>query len=110
MFRTLIVARMRPGSGEDIAELFARSDRTELPGLVGVRARSLFQFGSLYLHLVEGDRPIGPAVGAVRDHPAFRQLCADLEPHVSAYDPQTWRGPSDAMAQEFYRWQRHDEG
>ena len=36
MHHALIVARMAPGSAPDIAEVFAASDRGELPHLVGV--------------------------------------------------------------------------
>ncbi|MFE0427590.1 TcmI family type II polyketide cyclase, partial [Streptomyces sp. NPDC058953] len=66
---------MAPGSASGIAELFARSDRGELPHLVGVSRRSLFSFGpDLYLHLIEADRPPGPAIAAVTEHPEFREL------------------------------------
>jgi cyclase len=107
MYRTLIVARMRPDAAKPIAEIFGNSDSTsELPQLVGVRSRSLFQFGDLYLHLVEGERPVEAAVAQVADHPAFRQISTDLQAYVSAYDPATWRKPADAMAAEFYRWER----
>ncbi|WP_079101139.1 TcmI family type II polyketide cyclase [Streptomyces pathocidini] len=104
--RALIVARMAPGSAANIAEVFATSDRGELPGLVGVTGRSLFQFGDVYLHLIEADRPPGPAVAKIAEHPAFREVSAHLSAYVSAYDPETWRSPKDAMAQEFYRWER----
>jgi cyclase len=107
MYRTLIVARMLPDAAKPIAEVFAESDTTtDLPQLVGVRSRSLFQFGEVYLHLVEGDRPIEQAVAQVQDRPEFRQISIDLSPYVSAYDPATWRAPKDAMAREFYRWER----
>lgn len=109
MHRALIVARMRPDSGPHIADIFADSDRGELPGLVGVRSRSLFQFGDVYLHLIETDEPAGPAVAKVSGHPEFVDISTRLEPYVSAYDPKTWRGPKDAMAREFYRWQRATE-
>ncbi|MEC3894061.1 TcmI family type II polyketide cyclase [Nocardiopsis alba] len=105
-YRTLIVARLKPGSEEDIARAFAESDAGELPGLVGVRSRSLFRFGDVYLHLIEGDRPLGPAVAAVGSHPEFTGLSEHLKAYVSAYFPETWRGPQDAMATEFYRWER----
>ncbi|WP_371477646.1 TcmI family type II polyketide cyclase [Kitasatospora sp. NBC_00315] len=105
-YRTLIVARMKPDTGPGIAEVFAESDAGELPGLVGVTGRSLFQFGDVYLHLVEADRPPGPAVAKVTGHPAFREVSDRLLPYVAAYDPLTWRGPQDAMAREFYRWER----
>ncbi|KWW98075.1 TcmI family type II polyketide cyclase [Carbonactinospora thermoautotrophica] len=110
MHRTLIVARMRPGSAEPIADIFAKSDAGELPRLIGVRGRSLFQFGELYLHLIEADRPVGPAVAELRDHPEFRGISERLSRYVSAYDPQTWREPRDAMAREFYRWDRGGSG
>ncbi|KJK57416.1 TcmI family type II polyketide cyclase [Kitasatospora sp. NPDC056138] len=106
MHRTLIVARMKPESSEGIAEVFAESDRGELPQLVGVTARSLFQFGELYLHLIEADRPPGPSVAKYKDHPEFREVSDRLTAFVHAYDPATWREPKDAMAREFYRWER----
>ncbi|GAA3367295.1 TcmI family type II polyketide cyclase [Streptomyces sannanensis] len=106
MHQALIVARMAPESAPHIAEIFAASDSGELPHLVGVTRRSLFQFGDVYLHLVEADRPPGPAIAKVVDHPAFRDVSERLSAHVSAYDPLTWRSPKDAMAHEFYRWER----
>jgi cyclase len=102
----LIVARMDPGSADKVAEIFARSDRTELPGLVGVRRRSLFRYGDVYIHLVDGDRPMGPAIAAVREHPEFVRVSRELDAYVRPYDPATWRSPADAMAEEFYRWER----
>ncbi len=109
MHRALIVARLEPGSVDEIAHVFTESDRnTDLPAVIGVRGRSLFRFGGLYLHLIEGERPIGQAVAEHRDHPQFRRISDELRQHVSPYDPDTWRGPQDAMAHEFYRWERHD--
>ncbi|MFF0446685.1 TcmI family type II polyketide cyclase [Streptomyces sp. NPDC004609] len=104
--QALIVARMAPGSASGIAELFARSDRGELPHLVGVRRRSLFQFGDVYLHLIESDRPPGPAIAKVTEHPEFRDLSDRLTAFISPYDPATWRSPKDAMARQFYTWER----
>lgn len=106
--RALIVARMKPDAAGGIAEVFAESDRGELPGLIGVTGRSLFQFGDVYLHLIEADRPPGPAVAQVVGHPEFRAVSDALTAYVQAYDPATWRGPKDAMAHEFYRWERRD--
>ncbi|GAA4968036.1 TcmI family type II polyketide cyclase [Yinghuangia aomiensis] len=111
VYRSLIVARMRPDSADDIADIFAASDRGELPHLVGVTGRSLFRFGDgLYFHLIEADRPPGPAVAEVAGHPEFRAVSDRLSAHVSAYDPATWRSPKDAMADEFYRWERAPRG
>lgn len=106
MYRSLIVARMQPGSAPDIAKIFADSDRGELPNLIGVTGRSLFQFGDVYLHLVEADQPPGPAVAQMTGHPEFQGISQRLAAHVTAYDPATWREPKDAMAHEFYRWDR----
>jgi len=106
MHRTLIVARMKPDAAAGIAETFAASDRGELPQLIGVTGRSLFQFGDLYLHLIEADRPPGPEVAKLSGHPEFRDVSQRLAQYVAAYDPDTWREPKDAMAHEFYRWER----
>jgi len=107
VYRSLIVARMKPESAPDIAEVFAASDQGELPRLIGVRGRSLFQFGELYMHLIEAERPPGPEVATYARHPEFRDVSERLRPFVSAYDPVTWREPKDAMAHEFYRWERN---
>lgn len=106
MYRSLIVARMKPDSATEIANAFTESDRGELPGLIGVTGRSLFQFGEVYLHLIEAERPPGPSVAQHVRHPEFRRISEVLSPYVSAYDPATWREPKDAMAREFYRWER----
>ncbi|MEW2130804.1 TcmI family type II polyketide cyclase [Streptomyces sp. NPDC005435] len=106
MHQGLIVARMAPGSAQDIAKIFAESDRGELPHLVGVRRRSLFQFGDVYMHLVESDTDPAPAIAKVAGHPEFRGISERLTAYVSAYDPETWRSPKDAMARRFYVWER----
>ncbi|MGW2086349.1 TcmI family type II polyketide cyclase [Streptomyces sp. NPDC001880] len=106
MHHALIVARMAPGSAPDIANLFAASDSGELPHLVGVTRRKLFQFGDVYLHLIESENPPGPEIAKVTQHPEFKDISEKLTAYVSAYDPQTWRSPKDAMAHEFYRWER----
>jgi len=105
--RALIVARMNPGTETDIAETFAASDSGELPRLIGVTGRSLFQFGEdLYLHLIEAERPPGPEVAKMTGHPEFQNISEQLAAFVRPYDPLTWKGPKDAMAREFYRWER----
>jgi cyclase len=110
MHQALIVARMAPGSAPDIAKVFEESDRGELPHLVGVVRRSLFQFGDVYMHLIESDSEPGPAIAKVTEHPAFRDVSERLSAYVSAYDPETWRSPKDAMAQRFYLWERDPAG
>ncbi|MEH1101159.1 TcmI family type II polyketide cyclase [Micromonospora sp. CPCC 205561] len=103
MDRSLIVAKLVPGTEARVAEIFAESDATELPGLVGVRHRSLYRLGDLYVHLLETEAPGGPAVEAARGHPEFARVSARLRPYVSPYLP-TWREPRDAMARCFYRF------
>ncbi|MEV5006519.1 TcmI family type II polyketide cyclase [Streptomyces sp. NPDC093064] len=106
MYQELIVARMAPGSAPDIARIFEESDRGELPHLVGVTRRSLYQFGDVYMHLIDAERDPGPSIAKVANHPEFRGISERLSAYVSAYDPQTWRSPKDAMAQRFYLWER----
>ncbi|AZP15215.1 TcmI family type II polyketide cyclase [Streptomyces aquilus] len=106
MHQSLIVARMAPESAIDIAKVFEESDRGELPHLVGVARRSLFQFGDVYLHLIESERDPAPAIAKVVGHPQFRDVSERLSAYVTAYDPETWRSPKDAMARCFYRWER----
>ncbi|MEU9861235.1 TcmI family type II polyketide cyclase [Streptomyces sp. NPDC047971] len=106
MHHALIVARMAPDSAPAIADVFAASDRGELPHLVGVTRRSLFQFGDVYLHLIESERDPAPAIAKLTGHPEFRDASEKLSAYVSAYDPKTWRSPKDAMAHCFYRWEK----
>ncbi|MFC5212245.1 TcmI family type II polyketide cyclase [Streptomyces coerulescens] len=107
MHHGLIVARMSPHSAKDIAGVFADSDRGELPHLVGVRQRSLFQFGDVYMHFIEAEQDPGPAIAKVAGHPEFVGISKRLEAFVSPYDPETWRSPKDAMARCFYHWEKH---
>ncbi|MEA2271123.1 MAG: cyclase [Solirubrobacteraceae bacterium] len=102
--RAVIVARIRPGTSDKVAEVFAESDAGELPRLAGVRHRSLFVLQDVYVHLVETDGEVDGAVEQIRDHDLFREISARLEPYIEPYDPATWRSPTDAMAVEFYRW------
>ncbi|KAB2974842.1 MULTISPECIES: TcmI family type II polyketide cyclase [unclassified Streptomyces] len=106
MHHALIVARMEPGAAKDIAGVFAESDRGELPHLVGVTQRSLFQFGDVYMHFIEAEQDPGPAIAKVAGHPEFVGISRRLEAFVSPYDPQTWRSPKDAMARCFYQWRK----
>jgi cyclase len=103
--RTLIVARISDGAKNAVADLFARSDATELPQQIGVRNRTLFEFHGLYFHLIEADSDVRTGVNAIRNDPTFVKLSADLEPYISPYDPRQWRSPADAMARSFYHWE-----
>jgi cyclase len=104
MNRSLIVARMRPEADLDVAAIFARSDATSLPHDIGVRERALFTFHELYVHMVDFDRDVETAMQTAQALPAFRRISEELQPHISAYDPQAWRDPRDAMARCFYHW------
>jgi cyclase len=101
----LIVARLDGAHAARVAELFAESDRTELPDLVGVTRRTLFTFHDLYFHLVESDGEVGDRLDKVRTHPLFTQLNEALADYVEPYHP-SWRGPRDALAVPFYEWRR----
>ncbi|GAA2273821.1 MULTISPECIES: TcmI family type II polyketide cyclase [Kitasatospora] len=101
--RTLIVARLEPVHRPRVAELFADSDRTELPNIVGVSRRMLFGFHDLYFHLIEADSEIGPGLERARSTSLFQDLNFELAKCVRPYDPG-WREPRDAMAQVFYQW------
>ncbi|MFF1920174.1 TcmI family type II polyketide cyclase [Streptomyces sp. NPDC058221] len=105
MHSTLIVARMTPGDGNDVAGLFSEFDATDMPHLMGTRRRQLFSYRGLYFHLQDFDTEAGSdAIEAAKSHPSFVQISADLKPFIQAYDPATWRSPADAMAQRFYHW------
>jgi cyclase len=103
MQRTLIVARMEPDQAGAVANLFAESDATELPHMIGVSRRTLFRFHDLYFHLVEADDDVTPNLYKARSHPLYKELSEALTHHVRPYDPN-WKEPKDAMAIPFYTW------
>jgi cyclase len=106
--RGCIVAKIKPGAEADVARLFAESDESELPGMAGVRHRSLFVLDDIYIHYVETDDDFADAVDAVRNHPLFREISAKLDDFITPYDPATWKSPKDAQAREFYSWDPPD--
>jgi len=103
--RGLIIARIKPGAEDEVAQIFADSDRTELPQLAGVRHRSLFVLDDIYVHYVETDADFELAVDEVRDHPLFKEISRKLDDYITPYNPETWRSPKDATAREFYSWE-----
>jgi cyclase len=107
--RSLIVARMNPADADAVAGIFARSDATELPRIVGVSRRTLFRFHDLYFHLVEADDDITPSLYQARTHPLYQDINTELGRYVRPYDPN-WREPRDAMATLFYVWESGDNG
>ena len=103
--RGVIVARIKPGSEEEVAEIFAESDRTKLPALAGVKHRSLFVLDDIYIHYVETDADFELAVDQIRAEPLFRDISRKLDEHITPYNPETWRSPKDAQARQFYTWE-----
>ena len=102
--RTLIVARLDPNDRQAVADIFAESDATELPHLIGVKRRSLFWFHGLYFHLTESDGNITPSLYKVRDSDLFQDIHLKLAKYMTPYDPN-WQEPKDSMAEQFYRWE-----
>jgi cyclase len=47
----------------------------------------------------------GHRIEEAKQDPRFIRICDDLKPFIEAYDPATWRSPSDAMATRFYSWE-----
>ncbi|OXM69774.1 TcmI family type II polyketide cyclase [Amycolatopsis vastitatis] len=104
MHRSLIVARFDPRDSEAVAEIFAESDRTELPHLLGASSRTLFRFHGLYLHLIEAEHEIGQGVNEMREHPLFADIDKRLRGYIRPYAPN-WKSPADALATPFYTWE-----
>jgi cyclase len=104
MYRSLIVAKITPGSEEEVARVFAESDATELPRLAGVAHRSLFSLGDLYAHLIETDCDGPRALENIRGHEEFRRISDRLGQYVQPYLP-TWRTPLDSLARCFYTYE-----
>jgi cyclase len=102
--RGVIVAKIEPGAEDKVAELFAESDRSELPQLAGVTHRSLFVLEDVYIHYVEIEEDFTESVDQVRDHPLFKEISRKLDEYITPYNPETWRSPKDATAREFYTW------
>ncbi|MGA6161604.1 TcmI family type II polyketide cyclase [Amycolatopsis magusensis] len=108
---TLIVARMDAASSAEVAGLFAEFDRGEMPGLMGTRRRQLFHYRGLYFHLQDFDGGEGAErIEAAKGRAEFVRISADLKPFITAYDPETWRSPKDAMAERFYHWSAEQGG
>ena len=101
--RTLIVAHMDPKDAAGVAGVFAESDATELPHMVGVTRRTLLAFHGLYFHLEEAARDINPNLDTARRGELYQDINTKLSKFISPYDPE-WKQPRDAMAVPFYSW------
>lgn len=102
--RTLIVARLASQHTSEVADLFAASDKSDLPVALGVTQRHLFLYHGLYFHYVEFAGDAQSAMRQASSRADFQQLSRDLSAYVTPYDPATWRSPADATAKPFYRW------
>jgi cyclase len=100
---TLIIAKMNAADAESVANIFAESDASDLPEMIGVRHRTLFTFHDLYIHLVQADKDPSPALYRARSHPLYARINSQLSQFISPYDPN-WKEPKDAMATPFYQW------
>lgn len=106
MHSTLIVARMEPSAAPEVSRIFGEFDETEMPDLMGTRRRQLFSYRGLYFHLQDFSADNGGAlIERAKTDPRFAAISADLKPFIEAYDPATWKSPSDAMATRFYHWE-----
>jgi cyclase len=103
MNRSLIIAKIMPDTDREVAEIWAESDRTELPTIAGVRHRSLWRLGDLYVHLLETEQTGAEAIETARTHPEFARISDRLNEFITPYLP-TWRSPRDAQARCFYEW------
>jgi cyclase len=108
MNRTLIVARIAPGSVAEVARIFAESDATELPRVAGVRHRSLYRLGDLYVHFLETVGEGHQAVESARGNPEFERVSDRLSKHITPY-LSTWASPRDAIAECFYTYEAPTE-
>jgi len=103
--RTLIVAKMDHDDADAVAAIFAESDATDLPHLIGVKRRSLFRFHGLYFHLVEAEQGIQQGLYKARAGSAlYSDINTKLARYMTPYDPN-WAEPKDSMAEQFYRWE-----
>ena len=102
--RTLMVMRMKdPATTDEIAEIFARHDRTSLPVELGATRRILFRHKDLYLHLIESDGDLMPGLYRARSHPVFQETNEKLDGLLNRYDPN-WSELNDSRAEIFYDW------
>lgn len=102
-YQALMVRRFDPRDASEVAQIFTEHDRSELPELIGVQRRTLFQLEDLYLHLVESDVDFVARLHQATTHPLFRDIDTRLATLLNAYTSETGTMTSSA-AQPFYRW------
>jgi hypothetical protein len=94
---------MEPGDADKVASIFDAHDQTELPGLVGVTARTLFRLDDLYFHLIEADEDILPKLMQTRTHPLFKDVDTQLAQYLRPYR-ESAPTMADSRAGVFYQW------
>ena len=104
---------MQHGSSPAPSPTWRGSSPSPTPGRcrceLGVTGRWLYSIDDVFVHLLERTgEAFAEAPGQDHDQPAFAKIMEELSPFVSPYRPETWRGPEDAVAREFYRWQAED--
>ena len=103
IYRTVIVARIVPGSESIVGDVFGHYDKTTRPQDLGVIGRSLLSLDDLYIHVIERNVDPKVSLGKARGLPAFQQIAEAIAPYVTPY-PRNWQNPSDSVAKEFYSW------
>ncbi len=102
-FRSVIVARIVPGSEGKVANVFDHNDKTTRPQDFGVIGRTLLSLDDLYIHVIERNVDPKVSLGQARGLPAFKQIAEAIDPYVTPYS-KNWKVPADAVAKEFYSW------
>ena len=105
MNRLLIVGRVDPEAEPQVVDIFTEADQSELPAVTGLRHRSLYRIGDLYVHLMETTDDALSALEQGRDHPVFLRTIGRLAGCTKPYLPNA-RSPRDGMARCFYHWDR----
>lgn len=102
-FRMIMVRLMEEGTQPALAAAFDAHDATGFPERVGVSHRSLYSYHGIYLHLVEADHDVRPALIAHRSDPKWREVDTQVTALLNPVDP---RFPSMPQAQAtcFYTW------
>ncbi|MBI3898411.1 MAG: TcmI family type II polyketide cyclase [Gammaproteobacteria bacterium] len=93
--------RYIPGSRAQISKAFAESDSTDLPWLVGVKRRSIWALGDVYVHYVEAERPMKDIIEHFRTHPLYMDVKAKVDRCVEPLADHLRPG----LAKEIYRWE-----
>ncbi len=105
---TIVVNRMDQGARQEVATLFAGLDATDFPYRMGTHRRQLFTHHGVYFHIQDFPEENGKAVIAEawkEKDPRFVEICRELDPYMTVYDPATWRSTADQIATRFYHWQ-----